>query len=150
MCYLQIIIYLFIHSFIHSFTICDDSAPSECYQHKLQPLCFHLCQVPLLSMLRSLQSLKKAINLSERSSRYSWSSLLLGLLKRCLHFTSFSRCSDYKVFTKWTIIFRHLLLNFSVLLRKGTGSRFSACSFIKMLFFCRTCCIVYASNMIMS
>ena len=80
---------LFIYSFIHSLTICDDSAPSECYQHKLQPLCFHLCQVPLLSMLRSLQSLKKAINLSERSSRYSWSSLLLGLLKRCLHFTSF-------------------------------------------------------------
>ena len=65
----SLFIYSFIHSFIHSFTICDYSPPSECYQHKLQPLCFHLCQVPLLPMLRSIQSLKKAINLSERSSR---------------------------------------------------------------------------------
>ena len=33
---------------------------------------------------------------------------------------------------------------------RGTRSWLSACSFIKMLFLCVTCCIVYASNMIMS
>ena len=33
---------------------------------------------------------------------------------------------------------------------KGTGSRFSTCSFIKILFFAGTCCIVYARNITMS
>ena len=33
---------------------------------------------------------------------------------------------------------------------KGTGSRFRACSFMKMLFSAATCCIASANNMIMS